>query len=78
MVSPSSHPAVQPNEVARWDVQGDGRRVGNLAPDLCHPSPSPVGLSRRETHPPPPPANTAIMGDEPEQWRFYPVDKALW
>lgn len=37
MVSPSSHPATQPNEVARWDVQGDRHRVGNLAPGLCHP-----------------------------------------
>lgn len=31
MVSPSSHPAAQPNEVPRWDVQGDGHGVGRLA-----------------------------------------------
>jgi len=40
---------MQPNEVARWDVQGDGHRVGNLAQGLRHPSPSPVDLSCRRT-----------------------------
>lgn len=32
MVSPSSRPAAQPDEVPRWGVQGDGHGVGNLAP----------------------------------------------
>lgn len=76
MVSPSFHPAVQPNEVARWDVRGDGHRVGNLAPGSYHPSPSPMGLGCRDLR---------LSLPAPQQWgnetkrrRFYPVDKALW
>lgn len=50
MVSPSSHPAVQPNEVPRWDVQGMDAGWATW--------PSSMGLSWGEMQPPHSPASS--------------------